>query len=160
MPVSFSSNELINLAIDIEKRGIIFYDIMARSTENADAREVFHGLMEMEREHIHVFENFPDKNGGDPVLKDAAEYSTYLKSLIDNAVFNEESAVSEMATQVNSDLTALELGISMEKDSILFYYKMRERLAGPYRVTVDRIISEEKGHLNQLAGLKRILTDD
>lgn len=160
MPVSFSSNELINLAIDIERRGIVFYDIMARSTENAAAREVFHGLVEMEREHIHVFENMLDKDRGDPVLTDVAEYSVYLKSLIDNAVFNEESVASEMATQVNSDAAALELGISMEKDSILFYYEMRERLARPSRVTIDRIIDEEKTHLNQLAGLKRILTDD
>lgn len=160
MPISFSSNELINLAIDIEKRGIVFYDVMARSTDNAAAREVFHGLMEMEREHIHVFENILVNNGGDPVFKNDAEYSAYLKSLIDNAVFNEESVISEMATQINSDVTALELGISMEKDSILFYYEMRERLTGPSRVTVDRIIKEEKEHLNQLAGLKRILTDD
>ncbi len=109
MPVSFSSNELINLAIDIERRGIVFYDIMARSTENTAAREVFHGLVEMEREHIHVFENMLDKDRGDPVLKDVAEYSVYLKSLIDNAVFNEESVASEMATQVNSDSAALEL---------------------------------------------------
>ena len=160
MPISFSSNELINLAIDIEKRGIVFYDVMARSTDNAAAREVFHGLMEMEREHIHVFENILVNNGGDPVFKNDAEYSAYLKSLIDNAVFNEESVISEMATQINSDVTALELGISMEKDSILFYYEMRERLTGQFRVTVDRIIKEEKEHLNQLAGLKRILTDD
>ncbi len=65
-----------------------------------------------------------------------------------------------MATQVNSDAAALELGISMEKDSILFYYEMRERVARPSRVTVDRIINEEKMHLNQFSGLKRILTDD
>ena len=160
MPISFSSNELITLAIGIEKRGIVFYEIMTRSTENAAAREVFHGLMEMEREHIHVFENIPDKDRVDPVLENEVEYSAYLKSLINSAVFNEESVVSEMATQVNSDVAALELGISMEKDSILFYYEMRERLAGSYRVTVDRIISEEKMHLNQLAGLKRILNDE
>lgn len=159
MPVSFSSNELINLAIDIERRGIVFYDIMARSTENAAAREVFHGLVEMEREHIHVFEDMLDKDRGDSVLTDVTEYSAYLKSLIDNAVFNEESVASEMATRVDSDATALELGISLEKDSILFYYEMRERLARPSRVTIDRIIDEEKEHLNQLAGLKRILTD-
>ncbi len=159
MPVSFSSNELINLAIDIEKRGIVFYDIMARSTENTTAREVFHGLVEMEREHVLVCENMLAKNGDDPVLIEVAEHSVYLKSLIDNAVFNEESVASEMATQVNSDATALELGISMEKDSILFYYEIRERLARPSRVTIDRIIDEEKRHLNQLADLKRLLTD-
>ncbi len=74
MPVSFSSNELINLAIDIEKRGIVFYDIMARSTEDAAAREVFHGLVEMEREHIRVFENMLDKERGESVLTVVTEY--------------------------------------------------------------------------------------
>ena len=159
MPVSFSSNELINLALDIEKRGIVFYDIMARSTENAEAREVFHGLVEMEREHIRIFQDMLDKDKGDSVLEDVAEYSAYLKALIDNAVFNEESVTSEMATQVNSDTTALELGISMEKDSLLFYYEMGDRLSLTSRGTIDRIIDEEKEHLRQLAKLKKRLAD-
>jgi len=44
MSISFSGSELINIAIGIERRGSAFYDIMARSTENTIARDVFQYL--------------------------------------------------------------------------------------------------------------------
>ena len=56
MPVAFSSKELIDIAIGIERRGIIFYDIMAKSTDNAAANEVFDYLANMERQHIQIFQ--------------------------------------------------------------------------------------------------------
>ncbi len=56
MSISFSGSELINLAIGIERRGIAFYDIMTKSTENAAASDVFHYLVDMERQHIQIFQ--------------------------------------------------------------------------------------------------------
>ncbi len=63
MSISFSGSELINIAIDIERRGIAFYDIMTKSTENATAREVFQHLVNMEREHIRIFEGMLGEAG-------------------------------------------------------------------------------------------------
>ncbi len=57
MSISFSGSELINIAIDIEKKGIAFYDIMTRSTENTATRDVFQYLVGMEREHIKIFQD-------------------------------------------------------------------------------------------------------
>ncbi len=54
--ITFSGSELINIAIGIERRGIAFYDTMARSTENAEARDIFQYLADMERTHIHIFQ--------------------------------------------------------------------------------------------------------
>ncbi|GAI46792.1 unnamed protein product, partial [marine sediment metagenome] len=56
----------------------------------------------------------------------AGEYSAYLQALVDSAVFTDDFVTSEMATKANSDIEALELAISAEKDSILFYYGIKE----------------------------------
>ncbi len=56
MSISFSGNELINIAIGIERRGIAFYDVMAKSTENTATLELFQHLTDMEREHIQIFQ--------------------------------------------------------------------------------------------------------
>ena len=56
MSIQFSGSELINIAIGIERRGITFYDIMARSTKNAIASEVFKYLGDIERDHIRIFQ--------------------------------------------------------------------------------------------------------
>jgi len=57
VPIFFSGSELINIAISIERTGIAFYDIMAKSTENAAARDTFRHLADMERDHIQILKS-------------------------------------------------------------------------------------------------------
>ncbi len=149
----FSGGDLINIAIDIERRGIMFYDIMAKSTDNEDARAVFEELVEMERDHIRIFEDMLGEAGD----YRAQAHADYLQALLDDAVFTDDLITSEMATQADSDIKALELAITAEKDSILFYYELRDILPGQSVPAINRIISEEKSHLQQLADIKRKL---
>lgn len=160
MSIIFSGSDLINIAIDIERRGIMFYDIMAKSTDNEDARTVFEELAEMEREHIRMLEGMlGEADTHRPQNTSSGDYSGYLQALIDEAVFTDDMITSEMATQADSDIKALELGISAEKDSILFYYEMRDVMPRSAVPMVNRIIAEEKSHLQQLADIKKKLAD-
>ncbi len=158
MSISYYGNELINIAIGIERRGIAFYDIMARSTENAITREVFQYLVGMEREHLKIFQNMlneADKHETPETY--AGEYEAYLQALVDNAVFTDDLVTSEMASQVDNDIKAIELSISAEKDSILFYYNMKELMPQRAQPMVNKIITEEKSHLRQLSESKKKL---
>ncbi len=158
MSISFSGSELINIAIDIERRGIAFYDIMTKSTENATAREVFQHLVDMEREHIRIFEGMlGEADKYQPSETYPGEYAAYLQALVDSAIFTDDMLTSEMATRMDSDIEAMELAISAEKDSILFYYEMKEIMPRRAQPTVDRIIAEEKSHLRQLSELRKHL---
>jgi rubrerythrin len=62
-----------------------------------------------------------------------------------------------MATKVSSDIEAMELAIGAEKDSILFYYEMKDIMPQRAQPTVNKIIAEEKSHLRQLSELKKRL---
>ena len=160
MSIAFSVSELINIAIGIERRGITFYDIMAKSTDDEIARETFRRLADMEREHISIFEDMLGDAGRDqPAEAATEEYDGYLRALVDDAVFTDDMITSEMATQADSDIKAVELGISAEKDSILFYYQMRELMPQPALPMINGIIAEEKSHLRQLTEIKRLLTE-
>ncbi len=158
MSIQFSGSELINIAIGIERRGITFYDIMARSTKNAIASEVFKYLGDIERDHIRIFQGilaeadkyqFPETTAG--------EYTAYLQALVYSAVFTDDLVTSEMATNVSSDIEAMELAIGAEKDSIIFYYEMKDLMPQRAQPTVNKIIAEEKSHLRQLSELKKKL---
>ena len=158
MSILFSGSELINIAIGIEKKGIAFYDIMTRSTKNDIAREVFKYLGDMERDHIRTFQGmlaeadkyqFPETPGG--------EYTAYLQALVDSAVFTDDLLTSETATKSSNDIEAMELAIGAEKDSILFYYEMKDLMPPRAQPTVTKIIAEEKSHLRQLSELKKKL---
>ena len=158
MSISFYGNELINIAIGIERRGIAFYDVLARSTQSVKAREIFQYLVGMEREHIQIFQSMLDEADKYEVPEAyAGEYGAYLQALVDSAVFTDDMVTSELATQSESDIAAVELGIGAEKDSILFYYEMREIVPKPARAKIDKIIAEEKLHLRQLSEIKKVL---
>ena len=158
MSIAFSMGELINIAIGIERRGITFYDIMAKSTDNEIARRVFYSLAGMEREHIKIFQDMLGKaDHFQPAGTATEEYIGYLQALVDSAVFTDDAITSEMATQADSDIKAVELGINAEKDSILFYYQMRDIMPQPALPMINRIIAEEKAHLQQLSEIKKKL---
>ena len=161
MSIVFSGDELLNIAISIERRGMTFYDIMAKSTDNEVARAVFEALVEMERQHITIFEDMLEETDRHPAPESSGpERSAYVKALIDDAVFTDDLITSEMATQADSDIKAVELAISAEKDSILFYYEMRELMPKKIAVVINRVIAEEKTHLQQLTEVKKRLTAD
>lgn len=158
MSISFSGSELINIAIGIEERGIAFYDIMTKSTENAATRGIFQYLADMERKHTQIFQGMLAEADKYQIPETyTQEYASYLQALVDSAVFIDDMVTSEMATQADSDIKALELAISAEKDSILFYYGMKEIMPQRAQPTVNKIITEEKSHLRQLSELKKKL---
>jgi len=159
MSISFSGSELINIAIGIEGRGIVFYDVMAKSTQNEAAREVFNYLADMERDHSETFKSMLEEADKFQVPADeSGQYTAYLRALVDSAVFSNDMVTSEMAAQAESDAAAMELAIRAEKDSILFYYEMKEVMPQRAQATVNKIIAEEKSHLRQLSELKKKLS--
>jgi rubrerythrin len=159
MSVAFSAGELINIAIGNEKRGIAFYDVLTRSADSEAARKTFQYLADMEREHIQIFSNMLTGAETYDISETCTdEYRGYLQALIDTAIFSDDLATSEMASEADSDIKALELSIGAEKDAILFYYTMKEVMPRQAQSMVDRIIAEEKSHLRQLSELRRQAT--
>jgi len=158
MSISFSGSELVNIAIGIERRGIAFYDIMIKSTENAAARDIFQNLADMERQHIQIFQGMLSEADKYQIPETYAdEYAAYLQALVDSAVFADDLVTSEIAAQADTDIEAIELAIGAEKDSILFYYEMKDMMPQRAQPTVNKIIAEEKSHLRQLSELKKKL---
>jgi rubrerythrin len=157
MSISFSGSELINIALGIEQRGVAFYEGMASSTKNANAAEVFRYLADMEKEHMQAFQGLLAEADKFKISQASGEHAVYLQALVDSAVFSDELIASKLASGAESDVTALELAIGAEKDSILFYYEMREIMPQQAQATVNKIIAEEKSHLRQLSELEKKL---
>jgi rubrerythrin len=158
MPAPLSGSDIINIAIDIERRGVSFYDIMAKSSDDENTRAVFLELLDMEREHIEVFQEMLGEIHGHSFSEAITpEFSDYIQSLVDAAVFSDDMIIGEMASQADTDIRALELGINSEKDSILFYYEIRDIMPARVVPTINRILAEEKKHLRRLTAIMKEL---
>lgn len=157
MADGIQGQELIGIAIGVEQRGIAFYDVIARSADDAGAGRVFQHLANMERQHIQVFQEMLGHSDERDILVVARAEQPYLESLLASSVFSDDLATSEMATRVSSDLEALDLAIVAEKDSILLYYQLHEMMAASTHAALDRVMAEEKKHLGQLTEIKKEL---
>jgi rubrerythrin len=158
MSITFSGSELINIAISIERRGIAFYDVMAKSVENERLRDIFQYLVDMEHQHLHTFQDMLAETE-ELKLPEAftGEHAAYLEALVDSAVFTDDDITSGTVTRVESDIEAVDAAIGLEKDSILFYCQMKDLAPLPVQKVLDTIIDEEKTHLRDLSQIKKQL---
>ena len=158
MAIAFSQKELITVAMGIERNGAAFYDFMAANAQGWEIRAVFRFLADMERGHLRLFKSLEDENSEQPSPeRNTIEHASYLRALIDNTVFTEDIVTTQRFNPITGDEKALEIAIGAEKDSIIFYQDMRDSMSDKARVTIEKIISEEKLHLKQLSDLKKDL---
>jgi rubrerythrin len=158
MSIFFSAGEVLDAAMGIEKNGAAFYEEMSRKTQNKDIKAIYEYLVSEEKKHFTTFQNMKGSTGNySPPESYPGEYMQYLKSLIDNTVFTDETRAKEKAATTVDEIEALDTGIQAEKDSILFYSEMQNLVVASDRQVIYDIVNEEKAHLRQLSELKEIV---
>ncbi|MGM0437013.1 MAG: ferritin-like domain-containing protein [Bacillota bacterium] len=147
----FNSVEVIEMAKDIEKRGLDFYKKQAKKTDNDELKELLLKLAEDEQEHYDTFSEMLEKakelTDTDSDYVYSEDVSAYLRAIIEFTVFPSEEEVEE---KINSIEDVLELAINAEKDSILFYREMMEYNNEDTNKILKRLVDEEKQHLLDL----------
>jgi hypothetical protein len=79
------------------------------------------------------------------------EYQTYLQVALDQALFAGPDKGLTLARQAQDRETALRAAMGFEKDTLLFFYDLREMVSEAERGTISDVILEEKSHLRRLA---------
>ncbi len=157
MAVYFSGKELLEMAVTIEKNGAEFYDRLARATSNRDVKAVYQELADKERQHIGTFETMLLSRDTADGIECSEEYAPYMQAMVDSIIFTNEQGLMDLARMATGEQEALQIGITAEKDSILFYTEMRDMVRAADRETVNNIVDEEKRHLRELVELRRML---
>ncbi len=155
MAKTFSACEIIELGIRIEENGRDFYKRLVELAENENVVKTLSFLAEAEEEHIKVFkEIFSGSCNYDPEGVYPEEYFLYLNSLASEYVFTKQGEGEKAASLVGTYAQGLNLGISFEKDSILFYQEMKKFVPAAQHDKIDDLIENEKQHLNTLVTMK------
>ncbi|MFP4201752.1 MAG: ferritin-like domain-containing protein [Candidatus Acetothermia bacterium] len=157
--IPFSAEETLKIAIQIEENGQEFYEGMLEETEDDDINEIFSDLANQEVKHKKTFQEMlgeveeeegPDLNS---LLYGELEDS-YLGALADSKVFTPANRNIDEAKHVDSRDELLSIAISLEKDTILYYYEILQKAknSDDQDIIMD-VIEEEKSHVKRLAGL-------
>lgn len=151
--------ELVQLAINIEKRGMKFYDVAYSSAVDSKSKDLYKHLYNEEVKHLKLFtelyNNIKDIVSIDDSYLFDENVSLYLKSLVEEEVFK-TSALKENKNKSTLDNIVRE-AIKAEKNSILFYTELALHTKDEEVLKILNIlIEEEKKHLVELTTLLNV----
>ena len=151
-----NQDELFKVAMNIEQQGIEFYTTAYQQTVIEKAKDIFKFLAEAEKNHYEVFKKMSLEDQRIKFRPEDLdeEISLYLRSLVDSGIF--ENILPREEWKNITDKQALNIGIQVEKTSILFYssiFEITEQESA--KPALDKIIKEEKSHLVTLTTLWR-----
>ena len=146
----FTTREIIDMAIQIEKNGENYYREALKRTTDPSLESLLLFLADQEYEHAQWFEGLKKRvkesdPGGDVAEIDGA----MLQSLVGNQRF---SLNDVDVSNLDSVKGLLEVAIELEKDTILFYQMLQTFIDDPATLEdLNEIIAEENRHIEMLS---------
>lgn len=151
----FAAAEALAIAMQIEKNGQVFYNTVAAKATDLNVKELLQELAVQEQRHYQIFEKMADTVSGvaSPSAPEYDEYQAYLQAALDNALFAGPDKALALAEQARDRQASLQAAIGFEKDTLLFFYDLRDMVSVADQKAIHGIIQEEKLHLRRLAKL-------
>jgi rubrerythrin len=156
MTPSFSGSEILQMAIEIEEKGKVFYERIFAAVKDKKTRSVFRHLADEEVKHKALFQKMLRAADSTTFSSpyDPTEMMLYFKSLVEQKVFPEAEGQHSAPELLDDPRVAVRIALSLEKDAILFFHEMQAVTAEGEREWVDRIIAEERDHIRHILALK------
>jgi rubrerythrin len=145
----FTSRDVLDLAVQIEKNGEKIYRGALQKVTNREIKSLLQRLADDEARHVDWFSDFKESNEetpGDPELETMGR-SILLGVLGDQSFSLKEADFSRM--ERIKDL--FKVAIEFEKDTVLFYEMLRAMIDDDQTsADLDGIIAEENRHIELL----------
>jgi len=159
MAVLFSARDIVEAAVEKERKRGGFYANVSELSTNKDMKELFRFLMEEEERHVVAFEQIRDKLS---VETHSVEYDedmqAYMDSVIDDRLYSDMDSKEFVRKAIHAK-DVFPLAIGFEKDAILYFTEFLPYLTESDRKVVSELIEQEKGHIRKLAELKRRMAE-
>jgi len=153
MGIKFSGYELGEMAVQIERNGKAFYEILKDKAADSDLRTFFKYLADQEEAHIERFKELRDALAKEGYVApyDWDEARDYLAALVSKEVFADENMGARAAQDASDESAAFDAAIGLEKDSLLFYHEMMRFVNKADHPLIEAICEEERKHIADLA---------
>jgi rubrerythrin len=149
-----TGDEIIEIAMRLEESGEAFYNAAAEKATTANLKALFEELALQERYHRRAFQQMGRDTvelGLSPEQWD--EFQAYTGALLQNSFFAKPENALNLAAQAQDAQAALRSALDFEKEAILVFQELVHAVRGPGKQTVERIIEEEKQHVQRLAAM-------
>ena len=147
-----TATDVVELAMQAEKSGEAFYRAVALKSESPQLRALFEDLAEQEVKHYHVFAELSRSVRDSPLMAEEwDEYVGYVNATVQGALFKGPDKALTAAEEVTDEKEAVRMAIGFEKETLLFFYGLRDAMHPAARPIVGKIVAEERAHIRRLA---------
>ena len=154
----FKVSEIVQMAIEEEHNGVLFYNALEACARNETLKEAAKRLAAQEKGHEKRFAEMRDRLGAyQPAESYPGEYANYMNALMGGKTFPNEEAAVRLAQEAGGDVQAVDTALLFEKNTLLFLGEMRKLVPERDRATVDELIDEEREHLVDLSNIRALL---
>ncbi len=153
--------EVVKGAIRVENDGYQFYRLAEEKTEDAKGKEVFATLAKDETNHMEILKSLYQsiKEKGEFKFDEVKEMKHILGTTSESPVFSKE--FKQRLSQAHFEMTALSIGILLEKDSIEFYKKSAQETEDKdVKMLFNYLADWEGEHLRALVNQQKFLQAD
>ncbi len=149
-----TGDEIIEIAVLLEERGEQFYTAAAQRATSAACRALFEDLAGQERLHRRAFQQISRDVIELALAPDQWEqFQAYTGALLQQSFLSKPDNALNLAADATDERSALQAALSFEKETLLFFHELQEIVRGAGQLTVERIIREEKRHVQRLASM-------
>ncbi len=153
--LKIDARDVLQFAIRIEEDGEMFYSRAAFTADDKNVADLFNELAAEEVRHKLAFEDLLSRAKEiAPPESYPGEYIGYLRDYIDGKIVFSRSKKTELEN-VHDVAAALDFAIGREADSITYYQELRAYVSPGERPPIEKIINEERTHLEKLSGLRK-----
>mgnify|MGYP003573592590 CR=1 FL=1 len=155
MSITFSADEIFEMAEDVERQAALFYREAAEKSQDKQIREFLLDMAAMEEGHDTIFADMrktlssqakqpltfdPDNQAGQYLLAMAEAHGTEGK-VSENFKLTGNESITEI----------INIGVNAERNSVCFYTGLKELVpSAAGKEQVDEIIKEELSHVTIL----------
>jgi rubrerythrin/rubredoxin len=149
----FTAHDALEMAMTIEKNGRAFYTAAAAKMAQPGLKRLFEELAIQEERHYAAYQSLAARPSSsvDTPIEEYDEYQVYLQGAMDSAMITEPDKALAIVERATDPQTILQAALGFEKDSLLFFYDLRDMVDEADRETVQAIIQEEKAHVRRLS---------
>jgi len=144
----------MELAVQTEKGGKLFYETVAAQSKDENLKSLFLYLADEENKHIRVFEDIAKtiKVAADEMPANWEEVSLHLKAITDSRYFLGKDKALSLIKDAKTTAQAVELALAFEKETLVFHLDATDAIPAVNRPAVESLIREERAHIRKLTG--------
>ena len=149
--------DVVEVAVRIERQGIQLYNSLSATVRSPKAKDAFSMLAADEEKHAGIFRAMLEKIADyTPRYTYPGEYGLFIDDMASGIL---EKAKRKAKASAGNITKALDLGIGLEKETILFYSELAsdKRLGKTHKEILGKVIAEERTHWKTLVALKNKL---